>query len=223
MRLAPALGVLVFSSTAFAQIHWDAGVHGGASERILAGAKGVNPGIALPGPAFGLQGHVALIPFVRVGLYGSFEVSSIDGIRAPARNFLAVGGQAKVLSPWPRGNTRIFATLGFGYVGVFAPGYRTDIHPDPLNPMMTVPVEVNASGGGFAEIPFGIGASYKLRGPLVVYAQLLARFGLGFWGTLYGENGGRNARTMTGAPVSLSPDGYDILSLGLVVGIGLDL
>ena len=81
---------------------------------------------------------------------------------------------------------------------------------------------VDGSGGGFAEIPFGIGASYKLRGPLTVYAELLTRFGLGFWGTLYGENGGRNAHDPENGPVSIASAGYDILSLGLVVGVGLD-
>lgn len=223
MKLGPALAVLFVSSTAFAQIHWDAGVHGGASERILAGAKGVGPATALPGPTFGVQGHIALIPFVRVGLYGSFEMSSIDGAQAPARNFYAVGGQAKVLSPWPRGDVRIFATVGFGYVGAYGPSYQATIHPDPLNKAMTIGANVDGSGGGFAEIPVGIGATYKLRGPLMVYAELLTRFGLGFWGTLYGENGGRVAHTETGTPIALSPYGYDVLSLGLVIGVGLDL
>jgi hypothetical protein len=213
------LGVLLVSSTAYAQIHWDASVHGGASERVLTSANGVPTSTALPGPAFGVQGHIALIPFVRVGLYGSFEMSSIDGVHAPARNFYAVGGEGKILSPWPRGNLRIFATLGFGYVGVYAPSYSTmfKIAGSP------VAIAVDGSGGGFAEIPFGIGASYKLRGPLTVHAELLTRFGMGFWGTLYGENGGRNARDPSGSPLSLAPYGYDFLSVGLVVGVGLDL
>ena len=134
MKLGPLLAVMFFTSTALAQIHWDAGVHGGASERILAGAKGVGPATALPGPTFGVQGHIALIPFVRVGVYGSFEMSSIDGASAPARNFYAVGAQAKVLSPWPRGDVRIFATLGFGYVGAYAPSF-TRTKPPGVGPV----------------------------------------------------------------------------------------
>ena len=210
---------MLCSSTAFAQLHWDVGVHGGASERILVGLAGAPASTALPGPTFGIQGHVALIPFVRVGLYGSFEMSSIDKIQAPARQFYAFGAQGKVVSPWPRGDLRLFGTLGFGYVGASAPGYDTMIKPTPNMPQ---PARVDASGGGFAEIPFGIGASYRLRGPLVVYAELLTRFGLGFWGTLYGEGGGRNVHNDIVGRQAISPDGYDILSLGLVVGVGLD-
>lgn len=174
----------------------------------------------MPGPTVGLQGHVALIPFVRVGLYGSFEVSSIDKIQAPARNFLAVGAQGKLFSPWPRGDLRLFATLGVGYVGVLAPGYATKIRPVGGPP---ADVTVDTAGGGFIEIPFGIGVSYRLRGPLTVYAQLLTRFGLGFWGTVYGENAGRNAHNPVLGRVAIAPDGYDVLSLGLVLGVGLDL
>ncbi len=210
---------MLCSSSAFAQLRWDVGVHGGASERILSGVAGAPAGTALPGPTFGLQGHIALIPFVRLGLYGSFEMSSIDGIHAPARQFFAAGAQGKVLSPWPRGDVRLYATVGFGYVGVSAPGYDTTIKADST----VMPARVDASGGGFAEIPVGIGASYKLRGPLILYAQLLARFGLGFWGTLYGEGGGRNVHNDVVGRQAISPDGYDILSLGLVLGVGLDL
>jgi hypothetical protein len=218
-RLAPALFALSLSSTAYAQLHWDASVHGGASERILSSVGNAPAGTALPGPELGVQAHVALIPFVRVGLYGSFEMSSVDGTRAPARNFWAVGAQGKIVSPWPRGSLRLFATLGFGYVGVYAPSYARSV----IRSGTPIDVMVDGSGGGFAEIPFGIGVSYKLRGPLTVYAQLLTRFGLGFWGTLYGEGGGRNARNPVAGRVAIAPDGYDILSLGLVVGVGLDL
>lgn len=218
MKRATFLFATLISSSAGAQLHWDASVHGGASERILQSVAAQKPGTALPGPTFGLQGHVALIPFVRVGLYGSFEMSSIDGIGAPARQFWAAGAQGKILSPWPRGDVRVFATLGFGYVGVVAPGYETTIKP-LMQPAQ--PARVDAAGGGFAEIPFGIGASYKLRGPLVIYAELLARFGLGFWGTVYGEDGGRNVHNDVVGRQALKPDGYDILSLGLVVGVGL--
>ena len=218
-RATAFLAVLFVSSTASAQVHWDASVHGGASERILTSVGKAPAGIALPGPTVGIQGHVALIPFVRAGLYGSFEMSSIDKIQAPARNFLAVGAQGKVFSPWPRGNLRLFATLGVGYVGVFAPGYLTKIRPAGGS---LLDVTVDGAGGGFLEIPFGIGVSYKLRGPLTVYAELLTRFGLGFWGTLYGETGGRNGHNPVEGRVAIAPDGYDVLSLGLVVGVGLD-
>src|SRR5260370_185660 len=48
----PALGavlVLFVSSTAYAQLHWDASVHGGASERILTSVGNAPAGVALPG------------------------------------------------------------------------------------------------------------------------------------------------------------------------------
>lgn len=210
---------LLAPSAAWAQLHWDAGVHGGAQERVLVGAGGAPPGAALPGPTFGAQGHVALLPFVRIGLYGSFDASSVSGTSAPARMFYAAGGQAKLLSPWPRGALRVFLTAGFGYVAAYAPSYRTTVRPVGQPPSA---VAVDGSGGGFAEIPVGVGVSYRLRGPLALYAELLTRFGAGFWGTLYGEGGGRNGWSDAVGPVAIAPDGYDIVSFGLVVGLALD-
>jgi hypothetical protein len=207
---------LVWASSASAQLHWDASVHAGAYERFVVSGLGT----ALPGPTAGMQGHIALFPFIRAGVYASWDMSPTNG-RAPPREFFSFGAQGKVFSPWPSGDLRLFLTAGVGYAGVLAPGGYT-VPLQPRNDPMVYMATVDGSGGGFAEIPVGIGVSYRLRTPYLVYAEVLSRFGMGFWGTLYGEKGGRNAREPTLGTQAIGMDGYDLFALGLVVGIGLD-
>jgi hypothetical protein len=218
------LASTVFSErTASAQIHWDASVHGGVYKRFLSDRL-PGTGDAMFGPTIGLQGHIALIPFVRVGLYGSWDMSPIDGGASPPRQFFSIGGQGKIYSPLPSGDLRLFLTLGFGYTGAFAPGgYNVLLRPSDASQSGKVFMgTVDDAGGGFAEIPVGIGVSYKLRDTFVVYAELLSRFGFGFWGRLYGEKGGRNAHEPTLGNQAIGKDGNDVFALGLVLGVGLD-
>ena len=221
-----ALFALLGARRAEAQVHWDIGVHGGVAKRFLTDKTcvvGAPCRDAFFGPVVGLQAHLALIPFVRAGVYGSFEVSPLDGGPAAARNMFAFGAQAKVMSPWPRDDWRMWLTLGVGYVATYAPSYTITLRPNPdPGGKGSYPAIVDGGGGGFIEVPVGLGVSYRLRKPLMVYAELLGRFGGGFWGTVYGEHGGRAATSPLG-PTTIAPAGSDFFSLGLVVGVGLDI
>ena len=228
-RLVPtalAIVALAFAREARAQQHWDLGVHGGVAKRFLTDRPCVS-GFACQdasfGPVVGVQAHLALIPFLRAGVYGSFEVSPVEGNYA-ARNMFAFGAQAKVMSPWPRDDWRLWLTLGVGYVTAYGPSFSITLRPQPdPNGQGSYPTPVDGGGGGFLEVPIGVGVSYKLRKPFVLYAELLSRFGGGFWGTLYGENGGRAARNPILGTTTIAAPGSDFFSLGLVVGVGLDM
>ena len=214
--VAFAAAALVTSS-AEAQVHWDAEVMAGAQKRFLSQKSGEDAGF---GPAVALQGHVALFPLLRVGAYARGELSPTGGDTA-ARRMLAGGAQLKITPPWPRGNFRMWATLGVGYVGVYAPSYSTTLFAGATK----VPAVIDGSGGGFLEIPIAIGVSYKLRKPWILLFQLDTRFGAGFSGSLYGGGGG--GRTILSPPSFfgqvLEKAGNDIFSLGLSVGVGFDL
>jgi len=215
LALAAASGLV--SSSARAQVRWDAAVTAGAQKRFFSQRTGDDAGF---GPAVALQGHVALFPLLRVGAYARGELSPTGG-DAEARRMLGAGAQIKITPPWPRGNFRMWATLGVGYVGVYAPSYTTSLFTGATK----APATVDGSGGGFLEIPIAIGVSYKFRKPWILLFQLDTRFGAGFSGSLYGGGGG--GRSILSPPSFfgqvLQPSGNDLFSLGLSVGIGFDL
>ena len=218
-----ALGFAVASalvtSPAAAQVHWDGEVLAGAQKRFLS-QKPPGGDDAGFGPAIALQGHFALFPLLRVGAYARGELSPQGD--APARRMLAGGAQLKITPPWPRGNWRMWATLGVGYVGVYAPSYTTSLFPP--NGGAQRPVVVDGAGGGFLEIPIALGVSYKLRKPWILLFQLDTRFGAGFSGSLYGGGGGgRSVLDPAFFDQAVVKAGNDLFSLGLSVGVGFDL
>jgi hypothetical protein len=218
---------LACASDAQAQLHWDVGVHGGVTKRFLTDRRCIQKTTcrdANMGPIIGGQGHIALNRFVRVGGYAQFEISPLDGAPSSSRSMLALGLQGKLISPWPTRAWRLWLTLGVGYVAVWAPSYTITLFPDPdPQGLGSYPATVDPSGGGFLEVPLGVGVSYRVYKPVVVYAELLGRFGGGFWGTLYGENGGRNATSPLLGRSTIPPAGNDLFSLGLVAGVGFDI
>ncbi len=133
------------------------------------------------GGALTLDGHVAVFPLLRVGAWVTGEVSKpIDA--GVLREIVGGGLRVKIVPPWPRGVWRAWVATGFGYDGVITDG---------------------AGGGGFFEIPAIVGASYRIRKPLVFLMELGARFGFGFWGSYYEKNN-------------------DVVSLTLSIGFGID-
>ncbi|CAN5517247.1 hypothetical protein BH09MYX1_BH09MYX1_00680 [soil metagenome] len=218
MRLSAVLfsaAIAAFASPALADVHWDLSLGAGVNKRFLTSKAGDDAGF---GPAASLEGHVALFPLLRVGAYVSGELSPQGGI--PMREMLAAGARVKITPPWPRGNARIFATLGVGYAAVYAPAYTLTLQT-ASGPFTTT---VDGAGGGFLEIPITFGVSYKIRKPIVLFAELWSRFGMGFSGSYYG--GGPGGRTITGGPVPgqvTQPSGNDLFALGLTVGFGFDL
>ena len=211
-----AVASALVTSSAEAQVHWDGEVLAGAQKRFLSQKSGDDAGF---GPAVALQGHFALFPLLRVGAYARGELSPTGG-DAPARRMLGGGVQLKITPPWPRGNFKMWATLGVGYVGVYAPSYTASLIAGGVR----TPVLIDGSGGGFLEIPIAIGVSYKLRKPWILLFQLDTRFGAGFSGSLYGGGGGgRSILNPAYFGQVLEKAGNDLFSLGLSVGVGFDL
>src|SRR5690606_37872691 len=81
-------------------------------------------------------------------------------------------------------------------------------------------VEVEGGGGTFFEVPFGIGASYKLYKPWELCAELGARAGFGHSGTIY-DPPGPGVAVSDFAGQRASPAGLDRFALGLTVGVML--
>lgn len=182
---------LTTASPASAQLHWDVGAQAGAAKRFTTGGDGgPAPGF---GPIFGLQGHVAVIPMVRAGLYLEQDVSPA-GDGGP-RTFWAGGLHVRVTppllaSPW---RTWLYAGAGYAYA------YSKAVHTD----------------GGLLDLPVGLGLGRRLgRGPWLVFAEVGARFGLLFYGAMYDHTAARP----DGAPYV----GQDSFALTASVGLSLD-
>jgi hypothetical protein len=193
---------------AAAQVHWDVSAQAGMMTRIMVDrpSGGEDAGF---GPMGQLTGHVALLPLVRLGGYFGHDISPVIG-PVSARDLTWGGLRAKIMSPWPRGSLRAWLFVGFGYTRVYA---RSTAREGAL---------IHGAGGGFFELPFGIGASYKLRKPWELCAELGMRVGLGHRGSAYEDPGPRF--TSPGVPdANVSPAGTDRFGIGLTVGVLLDL
>ena len=111
------VAMLLVATPAQAQLHWDASAQVGAMKRVL-GNRPSGGDDTLWGPAGQLTGHIALLPLVRVGAYFGHDISPFDG-KASARDITWGGLRAKIMSPWPRGDGRVWLFFGFGYAGVY--------------------------------------------------------------------------------------------------------
>lgn len=209
----------LFPRASHAQLHWDAALQAGVEKRFLDRPDGgPNAGF---GPIAQVSVHVALIPLVRVGGYFGHHVSPTDGI-ASTRQVTFGGLRFKGMVPWVRGSARAWIFSGFGYSGAYAPSYRGPT-PTILIPGAT-PYRVEGAGGSFFEVPFGIGASYKVYKPWELFAELGGRAGFGHSGTLY-EPGPRYAGYPSGPSTLIegrAPAGLDLFAVGLTVGALVD-
>lgn len=213
--------ILLAAPAAKAQLHWDASLQAGAQKRFLVERpRGVDD--AGVGPVAQLAAHVALLPLVRVGGYFGHDISPLGG-DAAARAITFGGLRAKVMSPWPRGAVRAWVFVGFGYAGVYARSYETTfLVPQPSGPAAPVAARVASAGGSFFDLPFGVGASYKLRKPWELVAELGMRVGFGHTGSVY-EDPGPQVKTPGRPDDNVLPTGTDRFALGLTVGVLLDL
>ena len=151
---------------------------------------------------FGLQGHVALLPMVRIGAYFAQDVSPASG--AGTRTFWEGGLRAKVTPPLLAAPWRVYAFAGLGY----AYAYEASHHGPSPSSGGAEPF-VGGRWGGLLDLPAGLGVGARAwRGGLssrgwVVFAELASRVGLGFYGPMY-EHGAL---------------GKDSVALTLTVGI----
>jgi len=220
-----ATASLLVARSAHAQLHWDASAQAGVMKRNLVNrpSGGHDAGF---GPVGQLAGHVALFPLVRVGAYFGQDLSPIGG-DGSARDLTWGGARAKLMSPWPRGAFRAWLFLGFGYSGVYArstAGLRTFPGPPGAPPVREAAV-VQGAGGGFFEVPFGLGASYNFRKPFAVCAELGMRAGFGHSGSAYGPPGPevKSAAAVPRPDGNALPAGTDRFAIGLSVGVLIDL
>jgi hypothetical protein len=218
------LGIVVlvvsFSRRAGAQLHFDVGAEAGVSRRFLTDRPPGGPDAGF-GAAFEVHGHIAILPLLRAGAYVAHDIAPVPGLAA--REITSAGLRVKVVPPLFPAPWRAWVFAGFGYAGVYAPAYDTVYAPagdgEPPGP-----VHVAASGGSYFEVPVGLGASYRLRRWVELTAELGARFGFGFRGSVYGEDGGRAAFAMDGSGQQerVAKAGDDTASVALSLGVSFD-
>ncbi|MBK6692663.1 MAG: hypothetical protein IPG50_10710 [Myxococcales bacterium] len=149
----------------------------GASKRFLTSAF-VQPRV---GPAAQLVGHIALLPLLRLGAYGGYEVSPVgDG---PARRIVSLGVRGKVDAPWGSRVLHGYAFVGGGFASVYGPSATVTLRSAgigggaPVTESATLP----GASGALLEIPLGVGLAVRLRRPWELLFELsgqgLFRFG----------------------------------------------
>jgi hypothetical protein len=217
-----AFALTIATSDARAQLHVDASAQVGAMKRELTSRPPGSKDAGF-GPVAQLNVHFALIPLVRLGAYVGHDISPVSG--DPSARDLTWGGlRAKIMSPWPRGALRAWLFVGFGYAGVYqrSTSAPRNFPGPPATPTVRADAVVQGAGGGFFEVPFGIGASYKLRKPWELCAELGLRPAFGHSGSVYGDPGPQV--TSAGRPTGNAlPLGKDSFAVGLTVGVLLDL
>ena len=199
-----------------AGVHADVGVQGGVMRRFLTGRPDGGSDASF-GPALEVHGHVAVLPMLRAGLYLASDISPQSG--APARRFYSGGLRAKILPPLFR--TDVVTTWffsGFGYAAMYAPSFHLP-SASANDSTHTFDAFFGGAPGHFFEIPIGIGASWRLRKPWQLFAELGTRIGFAHAGAFYDGRVGQAA----GQADILVTRGNDTLSLFLTIGVELDL
>ncbi len=204
--LAAAALRLLAPDVARAQVNSDVGLSVGAARRFTTGAEAGEPGF---GPAFGLQGHLALFPMVRIGLYGAADISPMSGYGT--RQFYVGGLHLKLTPPLLSGAWKLYVFTGFGA------GYaHQSSYPGPgATPGATA--TYSDTSGLIFEVPAGLGVSYRVRAPWEVFVEFAGRFGVAFEGQLYDQ--GNPASVANGAGLSGPFLGQDTVALTLSAGV----
>ncbi len=201
-----------------AQTHFDASFNAGVAKRFLTGGS-LNGSF---GPVIGLEGDVAVVPLVRIGVYVDEEMAADGEPKAPF--ITSFGGRIKLLPPIGNENYRLWLFAGFGYAALSAPSYHQSVPlPNPASSSLTnADVTTPSAGGSFLELPFGIGGSYRLRAPWVVQAELSGRVAMGSNGSYFDPTGRNAYQTSNGDFLGLVI-GKESVAMFFTVGIGLDL
>ena len=214
-----SLCVALVSRDAAAQLHWDASAQLGVMKRFLVSRAGDDVGF---GPTGQLTGHVALLPLVHVGGYVGHDISPLPG-EGSARSITFGGVRAKGMLPFASGKMRAWVFAGFGYAGVYQRSFRSTFFISrPLGDPEQRSGRVEGAGGSFFDVPFGVGASYKLYKPWELCAELGARVCFGHVGSVY-EYPGPQVTVPDYAGQNAAAAGLDRFAIGLTVGFMIDL
>jgi hypothetical protein len=229
VRLSAAAAIaaaLLVAAPARAQTRWDASLQAGGSGRIFSGNANVAGLPGSIGPIVGLTADVAIIPLLRVGLYGDYEYADTSEPKAPSA--ISFGGRLKLMLPGYRGGVHWWLFTGIGGVVWEAPGYA-QLAQNPsvtTGPSNTVE-NVSAASGYFAEVPLGVGMGWRVHGSWELVAELQGRFGFAMNGSYFTDDGTGNgltrpATTSNGTAAYGEPTGTDVLAIQLTVGIGFE-
>jgi hypothetical protein len=210
------LGLSLLPRAAEAQIHGDVALEGGVEKRFLR-ARPISGQDAGFGPTFELSARVAVVPLLRAGVYVSHDISPVAG--ADAREITSAGLSLRLMSPWPRGASRIWVAAGFGYATAYAPSYVEMVPTGPSG--ANVSATASGTSGGFFEVPLGVGASLGLTRGWELLAEAGARIGFGFVGSMY--NQGPTVVSLASMPQAQHAAGDDSLGVFLVVGLAYEL
>jgi hypothetical protein len=207
---------------ASAQVHWDASVQLGGMKRFLVERAPGTDDVGF-GPTGQLAVHLALLPLVHAGVYVGHDISPLPD-PAAARNITFMGARGKVALPMS-GDLRAYGFLGFGFALVTQQGFEYPGFPyvGPAGTTVRKDATVESAGGHFFEAPFGLGASYKLRKPWELCAELCARVGFAHSGSVYDELRGAQVKSAGEVDQNLTSAGIDRFALGLTLGVMLDL
>ena len=190
LHILSTAAMLAIAPPAFAQTHWDVGAQAGTTERIAAPSA---PARA-PGPSVEVHGHVALYPLVRIGAYGTVELSPTSGL--PSRLVYAGGGRVKITPPLLPAPWHLWAFLGGGFAYAQIPAWGLS--------------------NWTAELPAGVGLGRKLSGPWELCAELSARLdvaGLSWHAAVPLPAGAQGSGD--------NASGGDVLAVSLSVGVSL--
>jgi hypothetical protein len=220
-----ALVLLGAPSVASAQTHWDANVHAGASGRVF--SNGALPGSF--GPVVGFDADVAVIPLLRVGLYGDYEYT--DTTEPKLSSVISFGARVKIMLPGYRSNIHWWLFTGIGAVIWEAPGFN--FYDTSTGAGVTTGVP--AASGYFAEIPLGIGMGWRVHRPWEIIAELQGRVGFDWSGSYFTQCGYTNpddggcdlgttrpTSTAAGSSAAGLGTGNDVVAFLFTLGIGLD-
>jgi hypothetical protein len=176
VALLALLGIAFTSHEAAAQVRWDVGGGVGVAGRFLS-SRPAGQGEPSVGPSFEAEGHVVVLPLVRVGAYLHFDESPVAGSANVTRDVFAGGLDLRLVSPWPRGNARVYLRAGIGEAGVTAP------------PHLSLTTDsISSTSGHFTEVPLAVGLAYRPYAPFWLTAEAGARLGFAFGGTTYGAD-----------------------------------
>jgi hypothetical protein len=209
---------------AHAQVRWDVAAEVGAKTRFTTGSAPSAPGPSF-GPAFELQGHVALVPMLRVGAYLTQDTAIGSG--NGTRTFWAGGIRAKVTPPLLPAPWRFWAYAGLGYAYAYAVSFRAPALVEGSEVIVRFP----GQQGGILEVPVGVALGYRVSGGTgalrttrawVVFAELGGRFGVATFGPMYDAGPvAAVAGATAGSTVSAPFAGKDSFALSLSVGLSL--
>jgi hypothetical protein len=202
------------STSALPQVKWDLAAEAGVVKRITTGGSSgaSSPGV---GPGFGVAGHVALVPMVRVGLYAAMDLAPAAGAgggEIGQRNYWEGGLQLRLVPPLLPAPWRTWAFAGVGFAYTYAQSYEL------AGPQGNVSVE--GVSGGMLDVPLGLGLGYRLMAPWSLFVQAAAHIGAGFYGPMYAGAPGVSGSNSAG--ISPAFAGHDSFALSLSLGVSFD-